>query len=75
MTVKDRIKKRLGRALFRLSDVFPDEIVGEVRKMSDKELFALRSNPPEIGPAGAKTPRNLQIKAIAREIKRRGLKE
>jgi len=49
----------------------PKKVQKHVRDMSDKDLLSLQGGPDD--KAGSKTPRELQIKIIKQEIKRRGL--
>jgi len=50
----------------------PKRLQKRVREMSNKDLLSLAGREDE--QPGKKTPRDLQIKIIAQEIKRRGLK-
>ncbi len=53
-------------------DMTPDAVVNRVKGFSDEELMDLDG---ELDPSGAGSARQLQLQAIKRELKRRGIKE
>lgn len=70
---KDSLSDKFDKAFWWDKSITdPKKLQKRVREMSDKDLMSLKGKDGE--EAKGKSPRDLQIKIIAQEIKRRGLK-
>jgi len=73
-SIKDKVVTKFNKAFWWDKSITdPKKVRDHVRAMSDKDLLSLAQKDDEKMPHKA-TPRALQIKLIAQEIKRRGLK-